>query len=208
MNLNDFLLILWVREYKKVPNIKEDNVIPSMSGISSIFTTIRHPKKNRSISIGPQSEADAYETIAYREKRRRESLSETTSTRFDPQEKGDAEDGTNAHFGVRKFMSSTAAIAPGILPIPAPSKLDFFEKMMGSDSVLYTPTTPTSELAMSSVTNRRLSDDQRQYEREEREIFSKIEKPRVRYDVEVITKLIVYTGKFKLKVYWDMLTVR
>lgn len=201
VNLNDFLLILWVREYKKVPNIKEDNVIPSMSGLSSILTAIRHPRKNRSISIGPQSEADAYETIAYREKRRRESLSETTDTRFEPQEKGDAEDGTNAHFGVRKIISSTAAIAPGILPIQAPSKLDLFEKMMGSDSVLYTPTTLTSELAMSGLTNRRPSDDRRQYEQEEREIFSKIEKPRVRYDVEVVTKLIVYTGKFKLKVY-------
>lgn len=30
---------------------------------------------------------------------------------------------------------------------------------------------------------------------EEREMFSNIAKPRVRYDVEVITKLIVYTGK-------------
>lgn len=32
-------------------------------------------------------------------------------------------------------------------------------------------------------------------ETEKREIFMKLMKPRVRYDVEVVTKLIVYTGK-------------
>jgi len=30
----------------------------------------------------------------------------------------------------------------------------------------------------------------------EREMFSQLIKPRVRYDVEVVTKLVVYTGKF------------
>jgi hypothetical protein len=30
---------------------------------------------------------------------------------------------------------------------------------------------------------------------DEKEVFSQIKKPRVRYDVEVVTKLIVYTGK-------------
>lgn len=30
----------------------------------------------------------------------------------------------------------------------------------------------------------------------EREMFSQLIKPRVRYDVEVITKLVVYTGEF------------
>lgn len=37
--------------------------------------------------------------------------------------------------------------------------------------------------------------DASQDEKEEREMFSKLEKPRVRYDVEVMTKLIVYSGK-------------
>jgi hypothetical protein len=31
-------------------------------------------------------------------------------------------------------------------------------------------------------------------EKEKRELFDKLTKPRVRYDVEVITKLIVYSG--------------
>lgn len=55
--------------------LKDNDVIPSVSDIPSLFTSIRHPRR-RAISIGPQSEADAYETLAYREKRRRESISE------------------------------------------------------------------------------------------------------------------------------------
>lgn len=76
---------------------------------------------------------------------------------------------------------------------------------MGSESVLQTPTSPTTNPVMNGFRNHRPSDDQRQYEREEREMFSKIEKPRVRYDVEVITKLIVYAGesKYTPKIFMD-----
>ena len=66
-----------LREYREVPkDLKDDNVIPYVSEIPSILTSMRHPRKSRSVSIGPQSQADAYETLAYREKRRRESASE------------------------------------------------------------------------------------------------------------------------------------
>ncbi len=41
---------------------------------------MRHPGRSRAISIGPQSEADAYETLAYRDKRRRDSLSSVGAT--------------------------------------------------------------------------------------------------------------------------------
>ena len=46
----------------------------------------------------------------------------------------------------------------------------------------------------SGGSSRQPSSERRQVVREEREMFSKLEKPRVRYDVEVITKLIVYSG--------------
>ena len=38
------------------------------------------------------------------------------------------------------------------------------------------------------------SDSGREDERSDREMFSTLEKPRIRYDVEVITKLVVYAG--------------
>lgn len=69
------------REYKKVPkDLKDDDVFPSVSEIPSFLTSIRHPGRSRSISIGPQSEADAYETLAYRDKRRRDSLTSAGGT--------------------------------------------------------------------------------------------------------------------------------
>lgn len=58
---------------------------------------------------------------------------------------------------------------------------------------------PDHESALSigeaTVMQRSASADRREDEREEREIFSRLEKPRVRYDVEVVTKIIVYAGK-------------
>ena len=60
-------------EYSRIPkHHKDDNVMPSVSEISALFSSIH---RRRAVSIGPQSEADAYETLAYREKRRRASLS-------------------------------------------------------------------------------------------------------------------------------------
>lgn len=74
--------ILIISEYKEVPtDLKDDNVIPYVSEIPSLWTSMRHPRKSRSVSMGPQSQADAYETLAYREKRRRESLSEVALVR-------------------------------------------------------------------------------------------------------------------------------
>lgn len=83
-------------------------------------------------------------------------------------------------------------------PTPALSNVDLRQQMAGVELAVYTPPTPDPALAVPGTFNRRLSDDRRQYEREDREMFSRLEKPRVRYDVEVITKLIVYSGMVKL----------
>ena len=58
------------------------------------------------------------------------------------------------------------------------------------------PLTPTEDVISGVTLSRTPSQDRRQNEKEDREMFSKLEKPRVRYDVEVITKLIVYSGRF------------
>ena len=65
---------------------------------------------------------------------------------------------------------------------------------MGAEAVVYSPLTPATGSSMDGTPARRPSEETRDLEREEREIFAKLEKPRVRYDVEVITKLIVYSG--------------
>ena len=70
-------------EYKKVPvQQKDDNVFPSVTEIPSLIASIRHPRKSRSVSIGPQSEADAYETLAYREQRRKDKKRDQSTTQI------------------------------------------------------------------------------------------------------------------------------
>ena len=96
---------------------------------------------------------------------------------------------------VSGISASLAVAGAGNLPTPAQSRVDSYEQLMGQGQVLFTPATPPPGLADSN------QDDDAEIlvgqhnELEEKEMFSKLEKPRVRYDVEVVTKLVVYTGK-------------
>ena len=159
-----------------------------------MLNSFRHPRKSRSISVGPQSEADAYETLAYRDKRRRLSKSDMamTAPRIDEREK--AQRASPDYFGITTSHSASSRHPTAGLPTPAPSSLDLQKSMIGVETALYTPLTPGSLVPGSGSSSRRPSEERRQDEKEEREMFSKLEKPRVRYDVEVITKLIVYAG--------------
>ncbi|MCJ1224859.1 hypothetical protein MMC12_001505 [Toensbergia leucococca] len=182
-------------EYKRVPkHLKDDDMMPSVSEIPSLLTSMRHPRRTRSVSVGPQSEADAYETMAYREKRRKEdasSFAANTTADF----RGNLKNDSPGYFGMNTSdHSSDKPPISGLLPTPASSNVDLYRQMLGTDPVLYTPLTPNSEKAIDGSNSHRGSEDRRRYEKEEREMFSNLEKPRVRYDVEVITKLIVYAG--------------
>lgn len=178
------------REYNKVPKqLKDDNVIPSVSEIPSFLTSIRHPRRSRSVSVGPQSEADAYETLAYREKLRRESRSDMKAATPKMDDKSIPD-----YFGITTSNNASSRYPAAGLPTPASSNLDLYKTVSGAETTMYTPLTPGSVASGSGNTSRRPSAERRQDEREEREMFSKLEKPRVRYDVEVITKLIVYAG--------------
>ena len=168
--------------------------MPSVSDLPSLFQSIRHPKKSRSISIGPQSAADAYETLAYREKRRRQSRSESMAPNPSLKERGTSQKPLPDFFAITTSNSASGSHPTAGLPTPANSNLDLHWSMTEAEMALYTPLTPGSLVAGSDSSSRQPSAERRQDEKEEREMFSKLEKPRVRYDVEVITKLIVYTG--------------
>lgn len=61
-------------KYKSIkPFADDDNLIPPASELPHMLKNLAHPRK-RSVSVGPQSAADAYETLAYRNRRRRESV--------------------------------------------------------------------------------------------------------------------------------------
>jgi hypothetical protein len=196
-------------EYKKIPSrLKVDNVMPSVSDLPGLITSIRHPGRGRSVSVGPQSAADAYETLAYREKRRRDSLtisskeleagspnvrtlSSKKSNDYLASVLDDDKDGA-----VSQVSGISAALGgAGNLPTPGQSRVNSYEQMMGTGQVTFTPATPPVSSAGSNLEEGGELIIRSHNELEEKEMFSRLEKPRVRYDVEVVTKLVVYSGK-------------
>ncbi|KAI1269543.1 PAP2-domain-containing protein [Xylariaceae sp. FL1019] len=157
-------------EYKQIPlGLKVDNVMPNVSDLPGLITAVRHPKRGRSVSIGPQSAADAYETLAYRERRRKESNASLRS-KNSLQDLG--EDQTGLSSGISGKQGKPCD----------------FEKQMGEGTVFVSP-----------IDEKQVDGEPELYigqqdELGEKEVFSKLIRPRVRYDVEVITKLVVYTG--------------
>ena len=170
-------------QYKTVsPGLRLDNVFPAVSDIPRVVESIRQPKsRGRSVSIGPQSAADAYETLAYRERRRRESIGSNGGLKSkrslpDIAQKGDvsAVDTTSG----RPRAASTAT---------RQSLLKQYESMMGEGEVVMGPVDKDGGVDVYVM--------QDQYGSEEKDMFSRLPRPRVRYDVEVVTKLVVYAGK-------------
>ena len=162
-------------EYKSVPpGSRLDTMFPTASDFPRMVESIRHPTtRGRSISIGPQSAADAYEALAYRERRRRESMSSNHSLQNKP---------SNTELNVMKEEdhSGRGAQASGAQKPP----LNQYEKQMGDAKG--SAKANGKGVAQDAEHNEELDDDA---------VFSQLVKPRVRYDVEVVTKLIVYAGK-------------
>ncbi|KAL3487577.1 phosphatidic acid phosphatase type 2/haloperoxidase [Aspergillus germanicus] len=157
-------------QYTTVPaQLKDHDVLPSFSDIPGIITNIRHPRR-RAVSIGPQSEADAYETLAYREKRRRDSLS--SPYRGSPATDAISEEGSSSGAAVHRLSRK-------------PSKLDEYENMMG---------TGTNAIEVASQSSGMEPFPEFIDEHDEEKLFAQVKRPRVRYDVEVVTKLVVYCG--------------
>lgn len=113
-----------------------------------MLSSLSHPRK-RTISVGPQSQADVYEAIAVRERKRRDSEA--------------AEQNLPSPAIDRHLLSATDGVT----------------YVNGS----YSPAT-LDQLATAIES-----------EDEDEELFQRLSIPRVRYDVEVVTKLIVYAGE-------------
>ncbi|KAL1888956.1 Long-chain base-1-phosphate phosphatase [Sporothrix stenoceras] len=215
-------------EYGKIPEVlmlRTDNVIPSVSDIPIMVRNIRNARRGRSISIGPQSAADAYETLAYRERRRRESIGSQGSVRskssfYDLRgEQAEAANASAVSVGNGEATQPTSATTTGATSgfsvsnaandreskgrsasVVRKNSLAQFEEMMGQGTVVEAPPQHGTTAFPRLNTEDDPSIDEpdlfvgRQDELGEREMFEKLVKPRVRYDVEVVTKLIVYTG--------------
>lgn len=156
-------------QYQQVPTLrKDDNVIPQFKEIPAFLTSLRHPRK-RAVSVGPQSEADAREMIHHRDKARRESQN-TERPNFKQSSMiglpSPMEDGDAAEY---QLGATRRHIYQEPLRIPRATA--------GSEPL----TPPLSDAASDAASDA--------------EMFLALEKPRVRYDVEVVTKLVVYAGK-------------
>lgn len=167
-------------KYKSVPpGARMDTLLPSVSEFPRMVESIRNPRtRGRSVSIGPQSAADVYETLAYRERKRRESVSSQHSLKSKSSNM-ELRSGNEDYFG--KASQASGAQTPGIPEY----------EIMKDIPVVMTPMEDQPEIVISG------EDGQ-----EEKEVFSLITKPRVRYDVEVVTKLVVYTGKTNSHPQW------
>lgn len=169
-------------QYKVIPpGSHMDNLIPSMKDLPRVVESIRHPTtRGRSVSVGPQSAADAYETLAYRERRRRESIGSNGSLKSK---------GSTFDLGDKtaKADSDGMATASGVHGAAA---LAEYEQKMGVGTVLESPTEGKETVSFPAF-----EDPSEQEDMGEKEMFGSLVRPRVRYDVEVVTKLIVYTGK-------------
>jgi len=88
--------------------------------------------------------------------------------------------------------SRVSAVSPMIqMNGTSTSKVGSYEQMMGQGNITYLPATSCSTGCSGDDVGITVKLEN---ELGEREMFSRLEKPRVRYDVEVITKLVVYTG--------------
>ncbi|KAI0830440.1 PAP2-domain-containing protein [Hypoxylon sp. FL0890] len=176
-------------EYKNIPlRLRVDNVMPNVSDLPNLITAVRHPGRGRSVSVGPQSAADAYETLAYRERRRRESISVGAGVGDIREQKEQQEEGQQ-----EPKEESTAVSSSSNRNVHAQNnRPSDFEKQMGEGTVVVSPV----EMNLTEVDGDAEPDVYigQHDELGEREVFSKLIKPRVRYDVEVVTKLVVYCG--------------
>lgn len=168
-------------EYKTVPErLRDDNVLPSVSDFGKVVKSIRGPTRGRAVSVGPQSAADAYETLAYRERKRRESAGSDEGGGLKPK-------GSLGELKENRRVGGPGdhdrATASGVQQ----NRLKEHESEMGTGTVVVSPPSSESEPDIYVGTEDELG---------AKEMFSRLVKPRVRYDVEVVTKLVVYAGTF------------
>lgn len=195
-------------EYKNIPNLlklRTDNVLPTIRDLPQFVKTLRAPARGRSVSVGPQSAADAYEALAYRERRRRESIGSNGSVK--------------SHTDLReRFQVDGAAVSDDKDHHSAgiSTALADYEHQMGQGGARVMVTraspdvpdprrspSPGSPMIAPKIKVEQEDEEEdvvfvqqhREDELGEREMFSMLVKPRVRYDVEVVTKLVVYTGE-------------
>ena len=184
MSLYVCVFVYVCRQYKNVPSRLNDNEpIPTVSKISSMVTSMRRPRR-RAVSVGPQSEADAYEAFANRELEKATTLHKRARS-------ADDDDHSRLPPGIHPNTSTMSRSTP----------VDTSSSSRDKTGSFFANGSPpeTSEEVSSSLGSSGLVEKASRHpvdKLRETEFLSRPRKSRVRYDVEVITKLIVYAGMF------------
>lgn len=169
------------RDYKTVPAMRsDDKVLPPASEIPAMLSSIR--RRQRTISIGPQSEADAREHIAKRQELRRQGSASNLSRSRSPNR------------DLRATIDEHAVLPTPDEPPAAQSYLSVQSSQTGVSNSSSRANLPADILTPPASDGGLSSDEGREDEKADQKLFASVEKPRIRYDVEVITKLVVYAG--------------
>ena len=163
-------LFLKASQYTRVPSLRrDDNVLPSPSDVGQMIGDVKR-RRGRAVSIGPQSVADAYEMLAYREGvKRHRRTSSAASTDVDQADTG---------YRPNPIDDKPRTTAPTANEKSSPGN--------GRDA-----NAPAEVNGNADIEAGRQEDAE---VLERRAIFSTLPHIRIRYDVEVVTKLIVYCG--------------
>lgn len=145
-------------QYQGVPSSLPDTTLFEPEKITSLFGKMR--RAGRADSVGPQSTADVYESIAYREYQKQKFAADVNHRK--------------PSSGTSNSSEKDGGLSSGTF------RNDYY-----STSEAHSWYNPKSDTNSHTTCAQEVQED---------ELMSQIVIPRTRYDVEVVTKLIVYSG--------------
>jgi hypothetical protein len=189
-------------QYRVVPQLKrDDNVLPSASDVGQMLGEVRK-RRGRAISIGPQSMADAREVIAYRQEARRRERSASTDRGHDrrPSQSRLTMSPTAVEFndgntspGARKGSTHSRNSSTVVANISTTTGAQMTSRHSSNPNAAANASSMDFQVAEKNEDEQSEQDAKADAD-ERRAIFSGLPRVRARYDVEVVTKLIVYAG--------------
>lgn len=158
-------------QYDGVPSSLPDTTLFEPENITSLFSKV---SRSRGDSVGPQSTADVYESIAYREYQKQKAAAAMNHRK-------------PSHANLERNLGG-AGLSSSSYMLPSHYSHSSDDPVTAGDNCYeekHSWYNPTSDTNSHTTCAQEIQED---------ELMSQIVIPRVRYDVEVVTKLIVYFG--------------
>lgn len=179
-------------QYGDIPPSLPDTTFFEPQNITSLFTKVG---RARADSVGPQSPADVYESIAYREyqkEKKEQAAAALTQRKNSISSVGSAEDTTTSAFS--SSFNVHGSRNDGIEKRPFSNNDTDETKGIHADERFYSESSSSSNSSSCGSEKTNHAHCRHTQETADEELMATIVVPRVRYDVEVVTKFIVYAG--------------